>query len=191
MSMDDREGEQVSDSDGERPPEGGSPAPTVPEPAREVPRRTPQPKAPAQPVPGPVSEAEQLGSATSMIWATGRRKEAVARVRLVSGTGTILVNNLPYDRYFPRETLRLAVRQPLLVTHQLGKHNVLARVEGGGLTGQAEAIRLGIARALTQFDAALRRGLREAGLLTRDPRAKERKKYGQKGARKRFQWTKR
>lgn len=124
-------------------------------------------------------------------WGTGRRKEAIARVRLLEGLGTIVVNGHPFDQYFPRESLRLAVRQPLLVTHQLGKHNVLARLEGGGLTGQAGALCLGIARALVQFDPGLRVTLRGAGLLTRDPREKERKKYGQKGARKRFQWTKR
>ena len=123
--------------------------------------------------------------------ATGRRREAVARVRLVPGTGTILVNGRPYEDYFPREGWRLAIRAPLLLTHQLGKYNVLARVDGGGLTGQSGAIRLGIARALVKLDAALQPGLRGAGLLTRDPRMKERKKYGQKGARKRFQWTKR
>jgi len=122
---------------------------------------------------------------------TGRRKESIARVRLVPGTGTIRVNERMYEDYFPREALRLAIRAPLLLTHQLGKYNVLAEVEGGGLTGQAGAIRLGIARALAQLDQAHRVSLRGAGLLTRDPRMKERKKYGQKGARKRFQWTKR
>lgn len=123
--------------------------------------------------------------------ATGRRKESVARVRLVPGTGAILVNDLAYDRYFPRETLRLAIRAPLLLTHQLGKVNVLANVTGGGLTGQAGAIRLGIARVLAKLDPTHHASLRGTGLLTRDPRMKERKKYGKKGARKRFQWTKR
>ena len=123
--------------------------------------------------------------------ATGRRREAVARVRLVLGTGTILVNSRPYENYFPREAWRLAIRAPLLLTHQLGKYNVLARVEGGGLTGQSGAIQLGIARALVKLDATHQPSLRAAGLLTRDPRMKERKKYGRKGARKRFQWTKR
>ena len=122
---------------------------------------------------------------------TGRRKESVARVRLTPGAGTILVNERPYEEYFPREALRLAIRAPLLLTHQLGKYNVAVRVEGGGLTGQAGAIRLGIARALAGLDPAYRTTLRAAGLLTRDPRMKERKKYGHKGARKRFQWTKR
>ncbi len=124
-------------------------------------------------------------------WGTGRRKEAIARVRLLEGLGTILVNGQPFEQYFPRESLRLAIRQPLLVTHQLGKHSVLAKTEGGGLTGQAGALCLGIARALVRFEPGLRITLRAAGLLTRDPRQKERKKYGQKGARKRFQWTKR
>ena len=123
--------------------------------------------------------------------ATGRRREAVARVRLVPGTGTILVNSRPYENYFPREGWRLAIRSPLLLTHQLGKYNVVARVEGGGLTGQAGAIQLGIARALVRLDAAHQPGLRAAGLLTRDPRMKERKKYGRRGARRGVQWTKR
>ena len=122
---------------------------------------------------------------------TGRRKEAVARVRLMPGTGTILVNGRQFEDYFPRETLRLSIKAPLLLTHQLGKFNVAANVVGGGMTGQAGAVRLGIARALVALDAAHRPPLRSGGLLTRDPRMKERKKYGQKGARKRFQWTKR
>ena len=122
---------------------------------------------------------------------TGRRKRSVARVRLVQGPGTILVNQRPYEDYFPRETLRLTIRSPLLLTHQLGKYNVLVNVVGGGIAGQAGAITLGIARALLQLDETLRPTLRGAGLLTRDPREKERKKYGHKGARKRFQWTKR
>jgi len=147
-----------------------------------------------QPPPAPKAvEAKKASSVLEgqAVFATGRRKEAIARVRVIPGTGTILVNNHSYEDHFPRETLRLAVRQPLLVTHQLGKHDVFANVQGGGLTGQAGAVRLGIARALVAFDPALRQSLRGAGLLTRDPRMKERKKYGQKGARKRFQWTKR
>ncbi|MBI4354538.1 MAG: 30S ribosomal protein S9 [Candidatus Omnitrophica bacterium] len=129
------------------------------------------------------------GQSTSL--ATGRRKESIARVRMNAGAGAIVVNRRPYEQYFTRETLRLFVRQPLVLTHQLGKVDVRVNVEGGGLTGQAGAIRLGIARALLQQDPSLRSVLRGAGLLTRDPRMKERKKYGQKGARKRFQWTKR
>ena len=122
---------------------------------------------------------------------TGRRKRSVARVRLVPGTGVIVVNERPYEEYFPRETLRMAIKAPLLLTHELGKHDIRVNVMGGGVSGQAGAIRMGIARALAALDEAHRVALRAAGLLTRDPREKERKKYGQKGARKRFQWTKR
>lgn len=126
-----------------------------------------------------------------LLLGTGRRKTSVARVRLLPGTGTIVVNARAFEDYFPRELLRLSIKSPLLLTHQLGKYNVIANVQGGGLTGQAGAIKLGIARALSQLDPAHRLSLRGAGLLTRDPREKERKKYGLKGARKRFQWTKR
>ena len=122
---------------------------------------------------------------------TGRRKTSIARVRLLAGGGKILVNRKEYEKYFPRETLQLAIREPLLVTRELGKFDVLVNVAGGGATGQAGAAKLGIARALAQLDDAHRVSLRGAGLLTRDPRMKERKKYGRKGARKRFQWTKR
>ena len=138
-----------------------------------------------------MSEAAAATAPTTPLTGTGRRKQSIARVRLVAGNGAISVNQRPYDNYFPREGLRLAIRSPLLLTHQLGKYNVIASVEGGGLTGQAGAIRLGIARALLKLDEAHRSALRGGGLLTRDPREKERKKYGQKGARKRFQWTKR
>jgi small subunit ribosomal protein S9 len=127
----------------------------------------------------------------SPILTTGRRKEAVARVRLRPGTGAIVVNHRPYEEYFPRETLRLMVRAPLVVTHQLGKVDVEIAVEGGGLGGQAGAARMGLARALLRLEPGSRATLRAAGFLTRDPRMKERKKYGRKGARKRFQWTKR
>ena len=139
----------------------------------------------------PAVIAPEVSVSAATLRATGRRKEAVARVRLVTGSGTILVNHRSAEDYFPRETLRLAIRSPLLLTHQLGKYNVLADVAGGGLTGQAGAIRLGVARALIKLDPAHRATLHGAGLLTRDPRMKERKKYGLKGARKRFQWTKR
>ena len=128
---------------------------------------------------------------SGILIATGRRKQSIARVRLQVGTGTILINERPYEQYFPREGLRLAIRSPLLLTHQLGKYDVSVNVRGGGMTGQAGAVRLGIARALLKVDASYRTVLRGGGLLTRDPREKERKKYGQKGARKRFQWTKR
>jgi len=127
--------------------------------------------------------------------ATGRRKESVARVRLIpvsgAATGTITVNRKSSDAYFPREALRWAISQPLVITHQLGKYHVVVNVGGGGMTGQAGAIRLGIARALVEADPSHRGALRGAGFLTRDPRMRERKKYGQKGARKQFQWTKR
>jgi small subunit ribosomal protein S9 len=135
--------------------------------------------------------ADTTTQTANPVLATGRRKRSIARVRLMPGTGTIVVNERSYDDYFPREGLRLAIRAPLLLTHQLGKFNVSVNVAGGGLTGQAGAIRLGIARALVQLDSAHRASLRGAGLLTRDPRERERKKYGRKGARKRFQWTKR
>ena len=124
-------------------------------------------------------------------YATGRRKTSVARVTLISGTGQILVNQKPVDSYFPRETLRMMIRQPLELTGMVGKLNVLAKVEGGGPTGQAGALRHGISRALTKMDTDLRPRLKKEGFITRDPREKERKKYGQKGARKRFQFSKR
>ena len=123
--------------------------------------------------------------------AIGRRKESVARVELLHGKGTITVNSLPYNKYFLRETDRIIVTQPLVLTNTAAKFDVIANLNGGGLTGQAGAIRLGISRALVMADSELKDMLRKNGYLTRDPRAKERKKYGQKGARKRFQWTKR
>ncbi|MBI3929413.1 MAG: 30S ribosomal protein S9 [Armatimonadetes bacterium] len=123
--------------------------------------------------------------------ATGRRKRAVARVRLVPGDGRIFVNEKTYEDHFPRDTQLMMVRAPLEVTDTLGKFNVHARVHGGGISGQAGALRHGIARALLRFDDDLRSALRKQGYLTRDPREKERKKYGRKRARKGFQWTKR
>jgi small subunit ribosomal protein S9 len=122
---------------------------------------------------------------------TGRRKTAVARVRLATGTGKITVNGRPFDTYFPAETLRVTATQPLTVTGTEGKLDVRVNVTGGGPSGQAGAVRHGIARALLRFDANLRGTLKAEGLLTRDPRMKERKKYGQPGARKRFQYSKR
>jgi small subunit ribosomal protein S9 len=124
--------------------------------------------------------------------ATGRRKTAVARVFLrPGGKGQITVNGRPVEKYFVNESTRALVRQPLLTAEAADKFDVLILTNGGGPTGQAGAIRLGIARALVEFNAELRGKLKEAGLLTRDPRAHERKKYGQKGARKRFQFSKR
>jgi len=123
--------------------------------------------------------------------AVGRRKEAVARVRLSEGKGKIVVNALPYDKYFIRETDRLIIRQPLQATNTLTKYDIAANIRGGGLAGQAGALRHGISRALIVAEPQLKEILRKQDFLTRDPRMKERKKYGQKGARKRFQWTKR
>jgi small subunit ribosomal protein S9 len=123
--------------------------------------------------------------------AVGRRKESVARVHLLIGKGAITVNSRPYEKYFLRETDRIIVIQPLVLTNTATKFDVVANLSGGGLTGQAGAMRLGIARALMNADPEMKDILRKNGYLTRDPRAKERKKYGQKGARKRFQWTKR
>ncbi len=123
--------------------------------------------------------------------AVGRRKEAVARVRLLNGSGKIIVNTQPINEYFIRETDRIIIKQPLMNTNTLNKYDIYVNVRGGGLAGQAGALQLGIARALVTADSNLRTGLRKLGFLSRDPRMKERKKYGQKGARKRFQWTKR
>jgi len=123
--------------------------------------------------------------------ATGRRKESVAQVVLFAGKGDIVVNKRPCDSYFLRETDRLILRQPLKLLDISDKIDVVAKVSGGGITGQAGALRLGISRALCLLDESYHSVLRKGGFMTRDPRAKERKKYGQKGARKRFQWTKR
>lgn len=123
--------------------------------------------------------------------AIGRRKSSVARVIVAEGSGKITVNNKPVDTYFPRETLRMIIRQPIELIGATGKHDISAKVDGGGLTGQAGAVRLGIARALIKMDADLRSKLKKEGFLTRDPRETERKKYGLKGARKRFQFSKR
>jgi small subunit ribosomal protein S9 len=123
--------------------------------------------------------------------ATGRRKSSIAQVNIVPGTGKIMVNKKALDSYFPRETLRMIIRQPVELVGATGKHDITVKVLGGGLTGQAGAIRHGIARALTKMDADLRGRLKKEGFLTRDPREKERKKYGLKGARKRFQFSKR
>jgi small subunit ribosomal protein S9 len=121
----------------------------------------------------------------------GRRKEAVARVVIISGKGTIVVNGMPCEKYFIRETDMINIQQPLKVTNNMDKYDVIANIRGGGLTGQAGALRQGISRALVLADVLNKEVLRKSGFLTRDPRMKERKKYGQKGARKRFQWTKR
>src|SRR5256885_15489473 len=122
---------------------------------------------------------------------TGRRKTSVARVRLSSGTGKVTVNGRAFENYFPTDSLRMVVQQPLALTGTADKYDVRVKVTGGGPTGQAGAVRHGIARALLLVDANLRPSLKAEGLLTRDSRMKERKKYGQPGARKRFQFSKR
>ncbi|MCM8801522.1 MAG: 30S ribosomal protein S9 [Candidatus Omnitrophica bacterium] len=123
--------------------------------------------------------------------AVGRRKEAVARVQLFAGKGKIIVNGRPYEEYFVREADRIIIKQPFTLIGALNKYDVVANIKGGGLAGQAGALKHGISRALVMAQPELRDILRKHGFLTRDPRMKERKKYGQKGARKRFQWTKR
>ena len=124
-------------------------------------------------------------------YATGRRKNAVARTWLTPGNGEITINKQPVDKYFSIQTATMIMTQPLVITGVLGKFNVNASVKGGGITGQAGAIRHGITRALLKIDPEFRAVLKKAGFVTRDPRVKERKKYGQKGARARFQFSKR
>lgn len=125
------------------------------------------------------------------IFTTGRKKESVARVKLIPGSGKVIVNGKPIDIYFSRPAHRIIAQEPLHTTDTSAKFDVVAIVNSGGLSGQAGAMSLGIARALVLSDETLKATLRKGGFLTRDPRMKERKKYGQKGARKRFQWTKR
>ena len=124
-------------------------------------------------------------------YGTGRRKTSTARVYLRPGAGEVKINRKAFEQYFPNETLRMIIRQPLQLTETTNKFDILVNVDGGGPAGQAGAIRHGITRALIEFNADLRPTLKHAGLITRDPRIKERKKYGQKGARKRFQFSKR
>jgi small subunit ribosomal protein S9 len=128
---------------------------------------------------------------TASMYATGRRKESIARVWLFPGSGKITVNEKEVLGYFGRKTLEMILRQPFGVTKTEGQYDIRATVNGGGLTGQAGAMLLGIARALVKTNADFKKLLRDAGFLTRDPRMKERKKYGQPGARKRFQFSKR
>ncbi|MCS6913793.1 MAG: 30S ribosomal protein S9 [Myxococcales bacterium] len=127
----------------------------------------------------------------SAVYATGRRKEAVARVWLMPGSGKVTINRRDIDHYFGRATLKMILRQPLTLTEQEGKFDIYATVRGGGLSGQADAIKLGVTRALIKIDPSLRPQLKAAGYVTRDPRQKERKKYGQRGARARYQFSKR
>ena len=124
-------------------------------------------------------------------YGTGRRKTSTARVYLRPGSGEIKINRRSFDNYFPNEALRMIIRQPLRLTDTAQKFDILVNVDGGGVSGQAGAVRHGITRALMEYNPDLRPTLKKAGLITRDPRKKERKKYGQKGARKRFQFSKR
>jgi small subunit ribosomal protein S9 len=130
-------------------------------------------------------------AASNQFYGTGRRKTSTARVFLRPGKGEIIINKKPIEKSFPTETLRLIVRSPLVATETIEKFDVLATTAGGGVAGQAGAMRLGIARALMEYNEELRSALRKAGYVTRDPRMKERKKYGMAGARKRFQFSKR
>lgn len=124
-------------------------------------------------------------------YSTGRRKQAVARVWMMPGTGQIAINKRDVDDYFGRATSKMILRQPLELTETLGRYDIYINVSGGGLSGQAEAIRLGVTRSLMQINASFRPALKKAGYVTRDPRIVERKKYGQRGARARFQFSKR
>ncbi len=132
-----------------------------------------------------------MSETTTLFLATGRRKRASARVRIKPGSGAITVNGKPYAEFFPTEQAQRAVEAPLAAAGQKDAFDVIARVNGGGITGQAGAVSLGIARALQKFDSELRPALKKDGLLRRDPREKERKKAGQPGARKKFQFSKR
>ncbi len=124
-------------------------------------------------------------------YGTGRRKTSTARVYLRPGSGKIVINRREFEEYFPNEALRMIIRQPLRLSDSAAKFDILVNVKGGGQAGQAGAVRHGITRALLEFNGDLRPTLKKAGLITRDPRKKERKKYGQKGARARFQFSKR
>jgi len=132
-----------------------------------------------------------LAETSLQYYGTGRRKTASARVYLRPGGGAFSVNGRPFDKYFPSEMLKMIIRQPFVLTETSDKFDVMIRVSGGGFTGQAGALRHGIARALVEYNPELRPTLKKAGFLTRDPREVERKKYGQPGARKRFQFSKR
>ena len=128
---------------------------------------------------------------TEFDYGTGRRKTATARTRLYAGSGQIFVNDRPFEEYFPRKTLQMIIRQPLVITKTQDRFDIRVNVCGGGVSGQAEAVRHGISRALLEVDETLRGALKRAGFLTRDDRAKERKKYGLRSARARFQYSKR
>jgi small subunit ribosomal protein S9 len=140
---------------------------------------------------GVLNLSTEISTPIVQYYGTGKRKTAVARVFLRPGTGRVRVNDLKFEDYFRNETLRTIINQPLQTTETAGKFDILVNVSGGGLAGQAGAVQLGISRALLEFNGELRKKLRQGGFLTRDARMKERKKYGQKGARKRFQYSKR
>ena len=137
------------------------------------------------------SSTAQAGAVATSAAATGKRKTAIARVTLKLGTGNFQVNGRTLEDYFPRESLRMLVRQPMETVNVVGTYDVAARITGGGVTGQAGALRHGISRALERLDGSMRPPLKRSGFLTRDARKKERKKYGQRGARARFQFSKR
>ena len=139
----------------------------------------------------PQPTAVEVPAGGRQFYGTGRRKRSVARVFLRAGPGEMVVNGRPLEQYFPGRALQTIIQQPLQAVELVGKLDIRATVAGGGLTGQADAIRLGIARALLEYDLDLRKKLKKLGFLTRDPRIHERKKYGQPGARKRFQYSKR
>jgi len=169
------------------------PAAKAPEPAA-VPAASEPPAAAAEPAPAPAPAPAPEGQpkvGLTYIWGTGRRKSAIARVRIRPGSGKILVNKREMDDYFHAAQDRRAVRSPLVAAGITSRYDVWVNVTGGGTTGQADAVKLGLARALVKAQPDVANALREAGLLTRDARMKERKKYGQKGARKRFQFSKR
>ena len=146
---------------------------------------------PVSPAPPPMPLREQIIDAQGRAYATGRRKDAVARVWLKPGTGKITINGRDQDVYFARPTLRLVINQPFGVAERAGQYDVIATVKGGGLSGQAGAVKHGISQALTRYEPVLRAPVKAAGFLTRDPRAVERKKYGKAKARRSFQFSKR
>ena len=168
---------------------GATSAPPAPAPEAEAPANAEEPPAPPPVEAAPLREQQldKFGRA----YATGRRKDAVARVWLKPGSGRIVVNGREQEAYFARPTLRLVINQPFDVADRRGQYDVEATVKGGGLSGQAGAVKHGIAQALTRFEPALRTTVKQAGFLTRDPRAVERKKYGRAKARRSFQFSKR
>jgi small subunit ribosomal protein S9 len=156
----------------------------------EVTEQTQQSQQQDTPQPQPAPLVQRTGG-SQQFYGTGRRKRSVARVYLRPGQGDMVVNGRALDQYFPTKSLQNVIQQPLEVAETAGQFNITVTVAGGGQTGQAEAIRLGISRALLEYNVELRQRLKKLGLLTRDARIHERKKYGQKGARKRFQFSKR